>query len=145
MFDSVYIQLFFETPCWFRSRHNLRSSGRGATTKEENLVTTITRKAPAKVMISLLVECEGGERGDLSPGDFLTGVWWWWWVPHSSTDQPWAGGVVVPALLHVLDRAGVATVRVVQLHFLMRVTMKSSRYYKTWKNSLTCLIKNSYL
>ena len=44
--------------------------------------------------------------------------------------------MVVPPLLHVLDRAGVTTGtgRVVELHFLMGVSMKSPRYYKTWRN-----------
>ena len=57
-----------------RSRHNLRGSGRGATTEEEDLVITRSRQAPAEVMISLLSESEGGQRGHLSPGDLLTSV-----------------------------------------------------------------------
>ena len=59
---------------------------------------------------SLLSECEGGERDDLSPVDFLTG-------PPSAvrglvaaaTDQTTTAGVGPPVLLEVLGRAGVAT------------------------------------
>ena len=76
------------------------------------------------MVLSPVSECEGGQRGDLSPGDLLTGMVGCWLA--SSTDQAGAGGVVLPVLLQVLDRAGVTAGRVVQLHLLPGAVWVSS-------------------
>ena len=70
-------------------------------------------------------ECEGGERGDLSPGDFLTGSSYRFYF-CAAADEVATGAVAEPLLLQVLDRTGVTTGGVVQLHFITRVEAEVS-------------------
>ena len=74
---------------------------------------------------SFFGERQGGERGNLSSCDPLTGLCW---LAPAATDEAATAGVARPVLLQVLERAGVTTGRVVHLHCLVL----SSAYQESW-------------
>ena len=75
------------------SRDNLSSSGR-VVAAQDHYLPLIARQTPAEVVTSLLSECEGGERGDISACDLQTGLR----GAGPSTDQIRAGAVVLSHL-----------------------------------------------